>query len=114
MSPTVSQLLLALAPYLVPVLASVLVFLVKSAIEKLPVNQRFFVQSIVDTAVRATEQTASSVLTGSGKKQVAVEMVEAELAHWHINIPSSVVSALIEEAVSALPHSSQAATPLAG
>lgn len=102
--PQVVSLLLALAPYLVPPLVAVLSVLVKNAFSKLPANQRDLIKQVAQTAVVATEQTASQALNGPGKKQLAVDFVETELSHWGIKAPSGLVSTLIEEAVAALPH----------
>lgn len=102
-SAQVVSLLLALAPYLVPVLVSVLTVVVKAALDRLPASKRAFVKGIVHTAVVAVEQLADATLNGAGKKQMAAEFVQRELAHYHISVPASVISALIEEAVAALP-----------
>src|SRR5258708_5279647 len=71
--------LLALAPYLAPPIIAALVVLVKSAIDKLPANKRPFVANVVKTTVAAVEKMAADQLNGPGKKQMAVEMVDAQL-----------------------------------
>jgi hypothetical protein len=102
MSTELIQILLALAPYVVPPLVALLVYLVKKAIDRLPANQRVVVSGIVRTSVAAADQLASDQLNGPGKRQVALEMIEAQLKHMHIDVPAPVVNALIEEAVLAL------------
>ena len=96
---TLSQVLLSLAPYVVPPILAVLTYLVKSYIDKLPVNQRSFLSGIISSAVNAVEQEAGSDVSGTSKKQLATEFIEAELAHWKINVPASLISILIEDAV---------------
>ena len=108
---TFTDVLLALAPYLVPPIVAILGYLIMNALAKLPAGQRTFIQGIVTTAVSAVEQEAGGNLNSAGKKQLAVEFVEKELALWHINIPASVVSTMIEEAVLELNRFSSWSTP---
>ncbi len=91
--------LLALAPYLAPPIIAALVVLVKSAIDKLPANKRPFVANVVKTTVAAVEKMAADQLNGPGKKQMAVEMIDAQLKHFGMEVPLPVTNALIEEAV---------------
>ena len=99
---TVAGWLIAAAPVYMPILIALLTTLYKSWVSKLPENQRPVVQGVVSTAVSAVEQTTSDVLNGPGKKQAAIEAVQAELAHWNIKVPQPVLSAMIEEAVAAM------------
>lgn len=98
-----SQLLIALAPYVVPVLVALLTpivtYAVNTILSKLPINQRAIVSAAVHTGVTAAEQMADATLNGPGKKQMALELIEKQLATWHIAVPSSVVNAMVEEAV---------------
>jgi hypothetical protein len=91
--------LLTLAPYLVPPLIALLALLVSRATANLPTTTRPLVVAAVADAVHATEQVASDALNSAGKKQTAVDMVEAQLDHLGIKVPSGVVSTLIESAV---------------
>lgn len=97
------QVLLVAIPVLLPPLIGVIVVFVKAQIAKLPPNARDFVQQVVSTAVLTVEQTASDQLNNVGKKQLAIKTVMEELAHWKTSVPESIVSNLIEEAVSFLP-----------
>jgi hypothetical protein len=97
------QLLLVAAPIVLPGFFAFLVVLVKKSLEKLPSNARPIVASIASTAVANVEQIAGEMLNSPGKKQAAMEAASAELAHWGINVPSAVLSGLVEEAVAALP-----------
>ena len=108
-----SQILLALAPYITPVLVALLTYVVKSAIDRLPANQRSFVSGIVRTAVVAASQMASDTLNGPGKRQIALELIEKELDHFGIKIPSSIINGLIEEAVKGLKMAEGATTTVA-
>jgi len=96
---TLVTFLLALAPYLAPPIIAALVVLVKSAIDKLPANKRPFVADIVKTTVAAVEKMAADQLNGPGKKQMAIELVDAQLKHFGMEVPLPVTNALIEEAV---------------
>lgn len=99
---TIVQILLALAPYVGPPLAALEIYLVKKAIDSLPANKRNLILPVVRTAVTAASQMASDNLNGPGKRQIALELIEKELAHYNISIPSSVLNGMIEEAVKAL------------
>lgn len=99
---TVAGWLIAAAPVYMPILIFLLTTLYQQWLSKLPANQRPVVQGAVSTAVAAVEQTASDVLNGPGKKQLAIEAVQSELAHWNIKVPQTVISAMIEEAVAAM------------
>jgi hypothetical protein len=94
--------LLTLAPYLVPPLIALLALMVTRLTAKLPVTTRPLVEAAVSSAVQATEQVASDALNSAGKKQMAVEMVQTQLDHYGIKVPSSVVSTLIEAAVNGI------------
>lgn len=103
MNPVFEQIILVAIPILLPPLVGAVIFFVNAQLSKLPANQRVFVQQIVGSSVAAVEQSASGQLNDVGKKQLAIQFVEAELKHWNINIPESIVSSLIEEAVAFLP-----------
>ncbi len=98
MSPVV-QFLLAMAPYIVPLIIAVLTYFVQAGIAKLPAKNRDLVISVVRSSVAAAEQMASDSLNGAGKKQIAVELIEKQFAAMHINIPQATVNAILEEAV---------------
>jgi hypothetical protein len=102
MSPDTLALLLALAPYIVPPLVGVIVYLVKLGFDHLPANVHAMVVQAVQAGVKASEQMASPQLNGPAKKQLATEMIEKILATWHINVPASVISTMIESAVADL------------
>lgn len=108
--PTFAEVLLALAPYLVPLIVSVLVMVVRSMIEKLPAQQRAFVAGIVQSSVAAIEQTSTMDLNGPAKKQMALELIEKQLSHFHVSVSSAVIEALLEEAVMAIHAAKGAAT----
>ena len=108
--PTFADVLLALAPYVAPVIAAGLVMLVRSMIEKLPAQQRAFVSGIVQTSVAAIEQTASADLNGPAKKQLALELIEKQLASFHVSVAPAVIDSLLEEAVMAINAARGAAT----
>lgn len=103
LSPFLEQLLLVAAPIVLPGFFAFLVVLVRKSFAKLPENARPVVSAIASTAVANVEQIAAGMLNGPGKKEQAMEAASRELAHWGINVPPAVVSALIEEAVAALP-----------
>lgn len=98
-----TSVLLAAAPYAITVLIAILTPIVTYAVNRilanLPTNERAMVTAAVRTGVSAAEQMASDNLNGPGKKQIALEMIEKQLTTWHINVPSSVINALVEEAV---------------
>lgn len=94
-----TQLLFALAPYLVPILAAVLFPIVKSFLDKLPAPARARIAEIVTTAVNATEQVMAPDASPQQKKSEAIRRIEAGLAQAHLNVPASVYDSLIEEAV---------------
>lgn len=105
MNPLLAALpmfLLSLAPYLAPPLIAFLTLLVTQAMAKLPANERDMVAQVVQTSVHATEQFASDQMNSVGKKQMATDFVEKELAYYKINVPDAMVSAMIEEWVSRL------------
>lgn len=94
-----TQLLFALAPYLVPILAAVLFPIVKSFLDKLPAPARARIAEIVTTAVNATEQVMAPDASPQQKKSEAIRRIEAGLAQAHLSVPASVYDSLIEEAV---------------
>lgn len=108
--PVLTQILIALAPYLVPLLVFLLGKAYQGFMAQLPANQRPVVQEIVKTAVVAAEKLSSDALNGPGKKQVAIDFIEQELDSWGIKVPSSVISSMIEQAVAALPQLMPAST----
>lgn len=83
------SLLLAVAPYVVPEIVAFLVYSVKKAMGQLPASSQPLVQAAVKSGVAAAEQTASGYLNAPGKKQLAVELIEKQLAALHIRVPSS-------------------------
>ena len=104
----VAEWLIAAAPIYMPILIAVVAALYKQWVSRLPANQRPVVQAIVHTGVSNAEQVASAELNGPGKKELAIEIIEQELAHWNLSVPSSVISAMIEETVSELPKTAPA------
>lgn len=102
--PVITQILIALAPYLVPLLIFLLGKAYQGFMASLPANQRPVVQEIVRTGVAATEKLANDTLNGPGKKLLAVDFIEKELTAWGISVPSGVISSMIEQAVAALPQ----------
>lgn len=104
------QLILDALPILLPVLIAVLTYVVKSAIERLPSNKQTFVRDIVYTMVTATEQQAGAAVSGPTKKQEVLAQVMSTLSHFHMSVPESFVSALIEETVFALNQTKTGAT----
>lgn len=99
MNPFLLQLLAILAPYIVPFILAGLWFLIRRALDLIPTNVRPLLASIVTDAVRAVEQLAATELNDAGKKALAIKFVEEELAHFHIDIPTSIISTMIESAV---------------
>ena len=104
----VAMWLIAAAPIYMPILIAVVSALYKLWVSKLPANQRPIVQAIVHTGVTTAAQVASDELNGTGKKELATQTIEQELAHWNIKVPESVISAMIEETVAELPKTAPA------
>jgi hypothetical protein len=98
-----SAFIIAAVPYFVPVLLAGLVYITKRFIDKLPIQARPVVAAVVSTNVAAVEKLASNTLAGPGKKDMAIDMINAELAHLGLKVPPAVISSLIEEAVLLLP-----------
>lgn len=94
-----TNLLLALAPYLVPILAGILFPIVKSFLDKLPAAARARLADIVHTAVDATEQVMAPNASPAQKKSEAIRRIEDMLAQAKLNVPASVYDSLIEQAV---------------
>lgn len=94
-----TQLLLALAPYLVPILAAILVPVVKSFLDRLPAATRIRIAEITATAVNATEQVMAPDASPTQKKAEAIRRIEAGLAQAKLSVPASVYDSLLEEAV---------------
>lgn len=99
MDPFVQQILLTLSPIVIPVLIAYLTVLVKKAFEKMPAKQRATLAAIVQTAVNAVEQTSFGSETPEEKKLAALDMIEASLKHFGLNVPQSVIEPFLEEAV---------------
>jgi type II secretory pathway component PulM len=97
--PFVQQILLTLSPIVIPVLIAYLTVLVKKAFEKMPAKQRATLAAIVQTAVNAVEQTSFGSETPEEKKLAAMNMIEASLKHFGLNVPQSVIEPFLEEAV---------------
>jgi len=95
----IEPLLLTLAPIVIPILLTYLYTAAKSALEKLPSKQRETLASFVNTGVSAAEQTSFGQLTGDQKKQVALTAIHAQLAHFGLSVPDSVIVPMLEEAV---------------
>lgn len=93
------QVLIAAAPYLVPLILAVLTVLVKAAFERMPSNVQPTLKAAAKTAVAAVEQIAGAELNGPGKKEKAIELVEDQLSHFGFKVPTAIISAVIEEAV---------------
>lgn len=96
-----NQELISLVTLLFPIVCSLAASLYKRLLESLPSNKRTLVQDAVDSSVRAVEQMYNGMSEASpaDKKAKAVEIVSSALKDLHINIPSAVVDALIEESV---------------
>lgn len=92
-------LLLTLAPVVLPILFTFLYTAAKSALDKLPSKQRETLANIVNTGVAAAEQTGLGKLTGDQKKQFALDAIHAQLAHFGLSVPDSVIVPMLEEAV---------------
>lgn len=103
------QLILDLLPIVVPVLVAMLAYVVRAAIERLPSNRRDFVAKVVQTAVTAAEQANGDISNGPTKKQEVLRDVMLTLSHFHMAVPESFVSQLIEETVHAINQSKNAA-----
>lgn len=99
MSPIAVEILVAVIPPLMSILGAVLVILVKAAFERMPSNVQPLLKEVAKTAVSSTEQVASAELNGPGKKEKAIEFFQEQLAHYHLDVPLPVISAVIEEAV---------------
>lgn len=112
--PAYMTIILSLSPILLPPLIAYLVVFVKARIAKLPADQRALISGIVSTHVAEVEQAASNALNGPGKKQMALEAIQAELSHWNIKVPDVVVNGLLEETVLAIKSvkDAQAASPV--
>lgn len=95
----ISPLLLTLAPIVIPVLLAYLTTAVRSAYEKMPSRARSILANIVQTGVAAAEQTGFGKFNGAEKKLVAMNAIHAELAHYHLYVPDSVIDPVLEEAV---------------
>lgn len=99
MSPVTQAILIAVIPPVMSILIAALAVLVKAAFERMPTNAQPVLKAMATTAVSATEQLASAELNGPGKKEMAIEFMEKQLAHFHMDVPTPVISAVIEEAV---------------
>ena len=97
-SAQLTQVLIALAPYLVPPLLGLVVYLVKRAIEALPGAQRDEVARICGVLVQAAEQALPGT-TGAEKKQAVIDDLHAILKASHLKVPPALVDAFIEAAV---------------
>ena len=103
MSPEVLTLVLSIGvPVLIAVLTPLVTFYTKALLAKLPSNQRALLTSVVQSAVAAAEQIAGPGASGEAKKQAALQLVDAEVKHLGINVPSSTINALLEASVLAL------------
>jgi hypothetical protein len=91
--------LLTIAPVVVPVLLAYLTVLVRTAFDKMPSAQRATLESIVQTGVSAAEQTSFGKLTGDQKKDLALSAIHAQLDHYGLSVPDSVIEPMLEEAV---------------
>lgn len=99
MDPFVQQLLLTLAPIVIPVLIAYLTLAVKKGFEKMPSTQRQTLAAIVQTAVNAVEQTSFGKETPEEKKVAALRMIQDSLDHFGLKVPNSVIDPFLEEAV---------------
>lgn len=99
MDPFVQNLILALSPSVLAVLITFLTIGAKKAFENMPAKQRQTLAAIVQTAVNAVEQTSFGKETPEEKKRAALDMIEASLNHFGLNVPQSVIEPLLEEAV---------------
>lgn len=95
----IEPLLLTLAPIVVPILLAYLTTAVRAAFDRMPGNQRALLASIVSTGVTASEQTGFGKLTGDQKKQAALSAIHAQLSHFGLSVPDSVIVPMLEEAV---------------
>ena len=99
-NPVFLQIILVAIPILLPPLVGLVIVWINSQLAKLPANQRAFLSTIVSDAVLAVEQAEkSSGMGGVDKKALAMQFIEAELQHWGINVPASIVSTLVESVV---------------
>jgi hypothetical protein len=97
------QIVFALMPILLPIVAGLVATQYKKAVSTLPENQRAILDQVVRTVVPAVEQLSSAQLSGPGKKQMALE--EAAKILQHIGVKSvnpAVLSSFIESAVYAI------------
>lgn len=96
----VAPLLLALSPYVVPVVLSFLTVAVRAAFDRMPSKARDVLASIVNTAVAAVEQkTPAGSMTPEQKKALAMQFIHEALDHFHLSVPDSVIEPMLEEAV---------------
>lgn len=100
MSQFYGPLLTVFGPPLLAAILAWLTVLVKKAFEKMPSAQRALLSSIVQTGVAAAEQTGNwEGLTSAEKLSYAQRAIAAQLAHFGMSVPSSVIDPLIQEAV---------------
>lgn len=112
-------ILATLAPVAVPILLAYLTVIVRSAFDRMPSKQRALLAGVVQTGVSAAEQSGVlGKLTGPEKEIVAMRAIDAQLAHFGLKVPDSVIKPMLEEAVlvvnMARGETSSATTPVKG
>ena len=93
--------ILALGIALAPFLITLATLLYKSFLARLPQNKQAMLMSVAQTAVQAAEQMGSGA-TGSTRKKIAEDAVNAALKSLGLNIAPSFVDAAIESLVFSL------------
>jgi hypothetical protein len=106
-----TQLILSLAPYIVPIIVALCVAFGKSLVAKLPTNVRDEAHLIVQHVVLSMEQTGQN-MSGPAKKQAALALIESLLKNLHISIPASLIDVFIESAVASM-NEGRDTTPVA-
>lgn len=99
----VLSVLNSLAPYAAPALASLFGAMLIKLYSKLPAKQRTILANLVGTAVAAVEQKSPAAgLSPEEKKAMALSFIHAQLAHFNLSVPDSVIEPMLEESVLAL------------
>lgn len=96
----VQPVVLTILPLAVPVLMAWLSAILIKVFAHLPAKQRAFLSSVVGTAVAAVEQKSPAAgLSPAEKKVMALSYIHAQLAHFGLNVPDSVLEPMLEESV---------------
>lgn len=106
--PITTAVLIAVIPTIITLVGGWVVYLVNLGISKLPQNQQPVIHGLVQKAVLAASQVVSDTAGNAAKKSYAIQSAQEQAAHLHLNVPTEVLSSLIEASVKEMKMANQA------